>query len=145
MRTATLMRQPSTPDGTFGTLRLDDGASWVTGELPWHDNKHGISCIPEGRYVCRWFNSPKHGMCYQVYNVPNRDMIEIHSANFMADAPKAKQLEGCIALGKDKGMLAPSSGAPEQMAVLKSKKAIDEFEENMQGAIFELVIVSGAA
>lgn len=142
MRTATLVRKPSTPDGTFGTLTLDDNKSWVTGELPWHNNDHGTSCIPEGTYTCRWFNSPKHGMCYQVYNVPNRDVIEIHSANFMGDLPRAKQLEGCIALGKSKGMLKPNPNQPEQMAVLQSKVAIAEFEEDMQGQIFKLIITS---
>ena len=144
MRMLTLSRGESTSDGTFGNLLLDDGVRFVTGELPDHGNAHGISCIPEGVYTCRWFNSPKHGWCYQVYNVPGRDLIEIHSANFMGDAPRAKQLEGCIALGKSKGMLAPSPGAPLQMAVLKSKQAIEEFELNMQGQIFKLIIVKGA-
>jgi len=137
MRTATLVRKPSTPDGTFGVLTLDDGKSWYTGELPWDNNKHGTSCIPEGTYVCRWFNSPKHGWCYQIYGVPDRDLIEIHSANF-----PPQQLLGCIALGKSTGMMAPYPGAPEQMAVLQSKQAIAEFEEDMNAKLFQLIIIS---
>jgi len=142
-RQVTLIRSPSTSDGTFGTLALDDGKTFVSGELPSHDNRHGVSCIPVGTYECRWFDSPKHGWCYQVYGVPYRDMIEIHSANFMGDSPKAKQLEGCIALGKEKGMMAPSPAVKPQMALLKSKQAIDEFEEYMQGQPFDLTIILG--
>lgn len=137
MRTATLVRGPSTKDGTFGVITTDAGTHWVTGELPWDNNNRGTSCIPEGVYKCRWFDSPKHGWCYQIYNVPNRSLIEIHSANF-----PPQQLMGCIALGKETGMMAPYSGAPAQMAVLKSKKAVDEFEEDMQGQIFQLTIIS---
>ena len=143
MRTATLIREMSTADGTFGVLALDDGNSWVSGELPWHNNAHGISCIPAGAYICKWFNSPKHGFCYQVYGVPDRNLIEIHSANFMGDLPRAKQLEGCIALGKSKGMLAPNAAQPAQMAILQSKIAIEEFEATMHGADFELTIIEG--
>lgn len=141
VRTATLMREQSTSDGTFGVITLDDGQHWFSGELPWHDNAHGTSCIPEGTYVCKWFNSPKHGYCYQVYGVPDRNVIEIHSANFMGDLPKAKQLEGCIALGKSKGMLAPSPDKPAQMAILQSKVAIEEFEADLNGDDFELTII----
>jgi len=61
-------------------------------------------------------------------------MIEIHSANWMGDAPLRKQLEGCIALGKDVGKLDGQTG------VLRSKQAIAEFEEEMNGSIFQLTI-----
>ena len=142
-RQVTLIRSPSTSDGTFGVFALDNGKTFVSGELPSHDNRHGVSCIPAGTYECRWFNSQKHGWCYQVYGVPDRDMIEIHSANFMGDSPKAKQLEGCIALGKEKGMMAPSPADKPQMALLKSKQAIAEFEEDMQGQPFDLTIIWG--
>jgi len=137
MRTATIVRNPSTPDGTFGLLTTDSGKSWATGELPWDNNNQGTSCIPEGVYTCRWFNSPKHGWCYQVYNDPNRSYIEIHSANF-----PPQQLQGCIALGKDTGMLATFPGARPQMAVLRRKQAIAEFEEDMNASLFRLTIIS---
>jgi hypothetical protein len=50
------------------------------------------------------------------------------------------QLLGCIALGKSLGMLAPA-GHPEQMAVLASKTAIEEFEKNLNGEDFILTII----
>jgi len=135
MRKAILIRYESTNEGTFGMLRVDPGKFWHSGELNWHDNQNGISCIPEGTYTCKWFNSPKHGWCYQVYDVPNRHLIEIHSANWMGDTPLIKQLEGCIALGKDIGVLS------DQKCLLKSKVAIQEFEEEMNTSDFQLTIV----
>ena len=144
MRSATLLRNPSTDDGTFGTILLDDHSSWSTGELPWRDNKNGLSCIPTGTYTCSWINSPKHGPCYQVTNVPSRSMVEIHSANFMGDTTlgKTSQLLGCIALGKNTGKLAPIDGGPSQTAVLQSKVAIAEFEANLNAEEFTLTILS---
>jgi len=137
MRSATLISNQSTPDGTFGVLLLDDHTSFCTGELPWKDNQVGASCIPGGRYVCKWIDSPKHGECYMVTGVPSRSMIEIHSANFMGDAGQGKlsQLLGCIALGKSIGKL------DGQTAVLASKQAIAEFEASMGGHDFELNII----
>lgn len=139
-----LVRGESTDAGTFGTLSLNHG-EWacVTGELPWRDNDHGTSCIPNGTYTCKWINSPKHGECYQVMDVPGRDYIEIHSANFMGDKTKINpvtdeyyitQLLGCIALGRSLGMM------DGQMAVLKSKETIADFERRMGGNDFTLEI-----
>ena len=136
MRNATLFRNPSTEDGTFGVILLDDHVSFSTGELPWKDNQAGVSCIPVGTYLCKWITSPRHGECYQITGVPFRDMIEIHSANFMGDTTKGKlsQLLGCVALGKSVGWL------EGQTAVLASKQAIQEFENNLQQEDFELTI-----
>lgn len=63
-------------------------------ELPWKDNKTGISCIPEGIYkvITTFSNRFKQNM-WEVLNVPNRKGIRIHPANYV------QQLEGCIALG----------------------------------------------
>lgn len=144
MRRAILLSNPSTDDGTFGVLMLDDNTIFRTGELPWRNNSKGASCIPPDphsnnsiTYVCKWIVSPKHGECYLVTGVSDRDMIEIHSANYMGDANKGKitQLLGCIALGKTVGML------DGQMAVLQSKQAIAEFEANMAKEDFELTII----
>lgn len=138
MRTAILERIETSDYGTFGIFTLDDGTSWHSGELPWNDNEHGTSCIPAGTYRCTWINSPKHGECYQVLDVPGRSMIEIHSANFMGATSKgyACQLLGCIALGKSVGHLE----GREQTALLQSRVAISEFENNMNQADFELTI-----
>ncbi len=58
MRTANLTSAPSTDQGTFGQLVLDDGATFCIGELPWRGNQHGVSCIPAGTYLCNWCSPP---------------------------------------------------------------------------------------
>ncbi len=141
MRIVIAVRTPSTDEGTFGMWRLDNGKSFASGELPWRDNQNGISCIPAGTYLCKWITSPKHGKCYQITEVPGRDMIEVHSANFMGDIAHqwTSQLLGCVALGKDVGKLEAAPGVM-QMALLHSKQAIGEFEADMCGEDFRLEI-----
>lgn len=81
--------------GTNGEWWYNGGRICNTIELPWNDNIRRESCIPEGRYKLKRFPSKKHGMVVEVCNVPNRDAILIHKANF-ALVPK-QQLNGCIA------------------------------------------------
>jgi hypothetical protein len=131
-----LTRAPSTDQGIFGTFVLDDGTCFHSLELPWRANKNNVSCIPSGIYTCKWIISPKHGECYQVMDVPGRNMIEIHSANFAGDVTLGyiSQLLGCIALGMSVGVL---NG---QLAVLNSKGAIASFEAKQGKQDFQLTI-----
>jgi len=133
---AVLTRAPSTDQGTLGNFVLTDGTGFYSLELPWQNNHHGLSCIPPGEYTCHWIDSHKHGECYQVMNVPGRDMIEIHSANFAGNVDKGfiSQLLGCIALGMTIGIL---NG---QLAVLNSKGAIAAFEAKQGKQDFQLTI-----
>lgn len=63
-------------------------------ELPWKDNQRRISCYPAGEYDCKMTMSASFKkMLYLVLNVPDRDGIRWHSANFV------RQLRGCTALG----------------------------------------------
>lgn len=82
----------STPTGTHGYLSFD-GFNCYTVELPWLDNATSISCIPEGSYKVTKHESPKHGKCLKIHDVPNRTHILIHIANYV------RQLEGCIGVG----------------------------------------------
>ena len=67
----------------------------VTLELPWRDNERNISCIPPGRYRVRPRTSKKYGRHLHLLDVPGRDWILIHEANFY------HQLRGCIAVGEE--------------------------------------------
>ena len=64
-----------------------------TVELEYNDNKRRISCIPPGTYIVKKRTSPKYGEHFHITNVPNRDFILIHGANF------SRQLLGCVAPG----------------------------------------------
>ncbi len=82
------------PEATLG-LFLDPMGNHlcVTLERPWLNNQNDVSCIPEGTYHVVSFNSPTKGNVWLFKDVQNRDMIEIHPANWM------EQLKGCIAPG----------------------------------------------
>ncbi len=108
---AIIYRHPSTPQGTFGTLFINEKPFCVTLERP-ADGDH--PCIPAGTYTCDRFSSPHNGDCWLLKGIAPRSMIEIHSANVYT------QLLGCIAPGRRFGVLA---GVP---AVLESKGAMDD-------------------
>lgn len=80
------------PNGTNGTLHYNNDRLCNTIELPWKNNQHQISCIPEGKYELIKRYSDHFGWHFEVMKVPNRDLILIHPAN---DA--LKELKGCIA------------------------------------------------
>lgn len=78
--------------GTNGILLLDDKPFCFTIELPWLNNRHQISCIPEGTYTLSPRNYGKFKQHLLVNDVPDRDLILIHPAN-----NALLELQGCIA------------------------------------------------
>ena len=78
--------------GTNGEILLNGTHICYTIELPWRDNQHGISCIPEGRYGLDKRCSANLGWHIKVMDVPDRTLILIHPANFAKT-----ELQGCIA------------------------------------------------
>lgn len=79
-------------EGTNGILRQNGMALCHTIELPWKENQHGISCIPEGEYALAKRYSKKFGRHLLVQGVENRSLILVHPAN-----NALKELKGCIA------------------------------------------------
>ena len=79
-------------EGTNGALFNSGKFLCHTIELPWHDNKRNISCIPEGVYEVepRFSKRFKHHLILK--SVKGRSFILFHPAN---DA--LKELQGCIA------------------------------------------------
>ena len=64
-------------------------------ELPWRDNKPGISCIPEGSYNLKQDHLSVTTPTYRVTHVPGRSGIRFDIAN------RLTELQGCIAVGTD--------------------------------------------
>ncbi len=137
MRTAKLVRQPSTDQGTFGVLTVDNGDRFYSGELPWRDNHADLSCIPPGDYICSLFDSPKHGLVFRLQNVPHRSDIEIHSMNYFGDVIKGYKAEskGCIGLGTDEDVW------QGQRVIIHSKAALQLFMNEMGSEDFALEII----
>lgn len=89
-----LIRQPSTPMGTFGDWYKDDGTLLCkTVELPWDDNIPDKSCLPAVPTLFERFISPEHGQVWLAQNTAPRVGCEVHNANFWF------QLLGCIGVG----------------------------------------------
>jgi hypothetical protein len=85
---------------TLGELAINDfnGVtlfSCKTLELPFKGNARRVSCIPKSAYKVKKRYSPKYGNHFHILNVPNRDFILIHNANYWF------QLLGCIAVGEN--------------------------------------------
>lgn len=103
MNAATLTRFQTGDQGTCGSLVIDvTGFLCKTLELPWRDNQHDISCIPQGTYQCKWMFSPVHNCdLYHVIAVPDRGSVEIHVGNWAGDVSKGfkSNSKGCILVG----------------------------------------------
>jgi hypothetical protein len=121
MKTITIRRM-FTPWATLGEVTLSDGSQSIdmwSLELPWRGNKRSISCIPNGGYICKKYNSPKYKDTYEVQDVPNRSYILFHKGNTTRDT------EGCILLGKASDII------DNKIKVLDSKTAFDTFMDFM--------------
>jgi hypothetical protein len=130
-----LIRSETSEQGTFGTLITETGFTCFTGELPWHDNEKGKSCIPAGTYPCIWHNSPSKGWVYMLQNTSPRDNILIHIANYCGAVPEYhSDLLGCIGLGESIGYLGG------QRALLQSGVAVNQFVDKMKKQPFTLTI-----
>lgn len=148
MNLATLLRRPTSDEGTLGALALvDTDLAWTSLELPWRDNKPHLSCILAGRYHCelressKW--SPRHDhLLYWVLGVPGRTAIEIHAATWAGDVLKGwhTELLGCIAPGKKEGSIAPPELDHAQRCILQSRMALKEFMDALRGQPFDLEV-----
>lgn len=94
------------------------------------------TCIPPGKYTCRWTFSPKFmRYTYEVLNVPNRSGIRIHSANTASG--KNPDLLGCIALGSGYKDI-NKDGIPD---IIVSRETVKAFDQFMGGKEFTLIII----
>ena len=80
---------------TLGEMLYKGNVVAKTLELPWLQNNNKISCIPTGIYKVVRRKSAKYGNHFHITNVPGRQFILIHNANYHY------QLLGCIAVGKE--------------------------------------------
>ena len=140
MHKALLLRQRTSDEGTFGTLRVYNGGALLytcfTGELPDRDNLPNRSCIPVGMYTCQPWSSKKYPDHYHVMRVPGRSGILIHQGNFCGDIEKGllSNVQGCILVGRQFGTI------KGQQAVLSSRLAMNDLRAVLGSAHFTLEI-----
>lgn len=139
MRLATLIRQETGDEGTFGAILFNDGFALHTLELPWEDNATSISCIPCGTYTVELDDSARFGSSYHLRDVPGRTHILFHKGNWAGRKSKPElhsDVAGCILLGHDRRSIGG------QRAVFESTKAVDDMQHHLKGDPFELLIMS---
>ena len=125
-KVVTVYRYLQNSIGTFGALWLCDVPLCSVYELPWKRNKKNISCIPAGIYTARLVDSPKHGVCYELTDVPGRGNIQFHPANDSEDTL------GCLLLGIRHGAVY-KPGKPRSIGVVTSVQAFQEFMKLLGG------------
>lgn len=136
-----LTRDEQSDMGTFGRFAVPGlDAPIECAEPPGRRNAVGRSCIPAGRYRCRWQRSPKYGMCYEVTGVPGRTRILIHSGNVAGDRDLGLHTHtlGCLLPGSRRGWL--TVRGRRQRAVLASRSALRRLEAAMGRQPFTLEI-----
>jgi hypothetical protein len=121
---------------TMGMLYIGQKPVCVTIERPWKDNEPFISCIPPGIYPVRPYSSAKYPDTYEICDVPGRDKILFHVANFVSD------LQGCVGPGTsigsmvDDGNLVPSVKSSGLAMKVFKKKMERLFEAHSEQYIY---------
>jgi len=77
---------------TIGMLEFN-GFKCFTLELPWQNNRSGVSCIKSGEYNVVKYVSPSNGNVLLLQDVENRTHIQIHAGNY------TRNVKGCILVG----------------------------------------------
>jgi hypothetical protein len=155
MKTVYITRTETGDEGTFGrAVVLDEkgdqvGQGYVTLECPWRNNARGISCFPAGEYLfkLRADGKRKPKPTYEEWDdpktpqredVPDRDYIQLHSANLAGDKSKGfvSQLEGCVAFGEEiitfRAHTAPA-GDKDQRGLALAKSATERLYAALGG------------
>ena len=88
-------------------------------ELPWRDNKVGVSCVPTGAYNFKRYSSAKFTNVYALPGVPDRSYILVHSGNYYTD------IEGCILVGEGYKDI----NADDEVDVVNSKDTLAKLKE----------------
>ncbi len=122
--------------GVFGRLYVDGREVGVTCEQPWRDNQKGRSCVPEGDYELRPWNSKRYGRvvvlvnsALQVYateaEIPREQRGIARSACLIHAANWPHELQGCIAVGRQLAHLLPHGpGITESRATLQRLRSL---------------------
>lgn len=118
-------RQWKTDVAVTGTMTVDGVQKYFTLELPesfeGHPNVTNKTCIPAGTYpVQRLWSGHFGAMMPHITDVPGRNEIEIHVANFPHD------ILGCMGIG----MLRTSDAS-----IGESREAFEEFNEDFENAL----------
>lgn len=124
-----IIRSGANQHQTIGTGLIFDNLGrmlfeFQTLELPFLNNKVGISCIPIGNYKVEKRQSDRFGSHFHVKDVAGRSMILIHLGNYHANS------SGCILVGSGHKYLDNDSCLDVIDSRLTMKKLVDIMPSN---------------
>ena len=138
MRKVSIVRYITGDTGTVGVL-VSGTFTCPTLELPWHNNINQYSCIPVGEYLAKLTYSPHMKKnTYELFNVPNRSKVRIHSGNYGGDTRLgySSHILGCFLLGKK--IYTNAGPKNNQLMIGTSSPTVIAFEKFMRKEPFLL-------
>lgn len=147
MLTLVLERKTCSDEGTVGVIRLGRTPICYTLELPWRDNRSGLSCIPQGSYLVEYLPRSASGKYHDVYHVTGvkgRGGILIHPGNFGGDRTLGMRSDilGCILPGRRIGRLPVVGG--DQLAIIDSRGGLRDLHLIANRQSFNLEVIGEA-
>ena len=107
--TLSLLRQTSTPQGTFGQIFRDGKQICVTCEPPLP--------FPEGNYLCIPHDGPKFQNVWEITDVPGHTAILIHNGNTMLDT------HDCVLVGNTYGKVGDLPAVMNSVNTLNAQRS----------------------
>lgn len=127
-----LLQRFSQESVTFGKLHIEglQHPDIYTIELPWQNNKVGVSCIPQGLYNCEPHNTKSYPDTWRILCVPGRTGILLHVGNYASDGilPSGKPFKS-----NTKGCILPGFGIDEDIPMVQRSGAAMEYLRNTIG------------
>lgn len=135
------IRQTSTPHGTPGHQKLDNGFECDTLELPWASNKRGVSCTAPGVDKGRvWFSPHLQCSVIKFEDRNGRQEVEQHKGNWAGEAPgETTQVHGCTLVGQGFGDIQrpPKLGGGMQFGILSSGDTLTKLIASLRDSAVE--------
>jgi hypothetical protein len=131
-----ILRARSTAHGTPGILQSSAEFACSTLELPWNDNRRGVSCIVPDTYLAwLWYSPTLKRTVVRLENKNGRFDCLLHNANWAGlDEGDETQIHGCTAIGQGFGELQNHLGHM-QFAILNSGRTMDALVEHIKGYV----------
>ena len=133
-----IIRSGANQHQTIGTGLIFDNLGrmlfeFQTLELPFLDNKVGISCIPFGNYKVEKRQNDRFGSHFHVKDVEGRSMILIHLGNYH------RNTSGCILVGSEHKYLDTDNCLDVVDSRITMKKLVEIMPSNFDLTITDFI------
>ena len=133
-----IIRSGANQHQTIGTGLIFDNLGRMlfefrTIEMPFLNNKVGISCIPSGNYKVEKRQSDRFGSHFHVKDVAGRSMILIHLGNYH------RNTSGCILVGSEHKYLDNDNCLDLTDSLLTMKKLVEIMPTNFELTITDFI------